>query len=176
MKKHLKTFGKVLAALLLVATVAWAATVRWVMTTWAHLSMEELVYQLNAPIAGTNSDLILQGVLWIGLPLLAGLVLAVVLVRKLRGKAWLVLVAAAAVCDALIAAFAWNRLDVTTYLQNQGTDSTFIEENYVDPAGVDLQFPEKKRNLVYIYLESMETTYADDASGGGLERPTSSRN
>lgn len=168
MKKYLKIIGKALAALFLVATVTWAAAVRWVMTTWAHLSMEELVYQLNAPIAGTNSDLILQGVLWIGLPLLAGLVLAVVLLRKVRGKAWLALVGVAAVCDVLVSAYAWNRLDVTTYLQNQDTDSTFIEENYVDPAGVDLQFPEKKRNLVYIYLESMEATYADEASGGGF--------
>ena len=168
MKKYLKIIGKALAALFLVATVTWAAAVRWVMTTWAHLSMEELVYQLNAPIAGTNSDLILQGVLWIGLPLLVGLVLAVVLLRKVRGKVWLALVGVAAICDVLVSAYAWNRLDVTTYLQNQGTDSTFIEENYVDPAGVDLQFPEKKRNLVYIYLESMEATYADEASGGGF--------
>ena len=169
MKNGLKKIGKALSALFLLATVAWAATVRWVMTTWAHLSMEELVYQLNAPIEGTNSELIMQGVLQIGLPLLAGLVLLIVLLWKVRSKKlWWGLVLLAAFLDVAIGAFAWNRLDVTTYLQNQGTDSTFIEENYVDPAGVDLQFPEKKRNLVYIYLESMETTYADDASGGGF--------
>lgn len=169
MKNGLKKIGKALSALFLLATVAWAATVRWVMTTWAHLSMEELVYQLNAPIEGTNSELIMQGVLQIGLPLLAGLVLLIVLLWKVRSKKlWWGLVLLAAFLDVAIGAFAWNRLDVTTYLQNQGEDSTFIEDHYVDPAGVELQFPEKKRNLVYIYLESMETTYADDASGGGF--------
>lgn len=86
MKNGLKKIGKALSALFLLATVAWAATVRWVMTTWAHLSMEELVYQLNAPIEGTNSELIMQGVLQIGLPLLAGLVLLIVLLWKVRSK------------------------------------------------------------------------------------------
>ena len=32
-----------------------------------------------------------------------------------------------------------------------------------------ITFPEKKRNLIYIYLESVEMTYADKKSGGALE-------
>jgi phosphoglycerol transferase len=44
--------------------------------------------------------------------------------------------------------------------------STFIKDNYVDPSKVDLQFPQKKRNLIYVYLESMEQTYTDPSVGG----------
>jgi phosphoglycerol transferase len=47
-------------------------------------------------------------------------------------------------------------------------DSPFIEENYVDPADVAIRFPQKKRNLIYIYMESMEMTYTDAASGGAF--------
>ena len=47
-----------------------------------------------------------------------------------------------------------------------GEKSTYIEDNYVDPATTTLTFPEKKRNLIYIFLESMEMSYSDRDSGG----------
>lgn len=37
------------------------------------------------------------------------------------------------------------------------------------PTDVALTFPEKKRNLIYIFLESMEITYADEQSGGAFK-------
>jgi len=37
----------------------------------------------------------------------------------------------------------------------------------VDPTKVSIHFPDNKRKLIYIYMESMETTYADTNSGGG---------
>ena len=48
--------------------------------------------------------------------------------------------------------------------------SNFIEENYVNPKNVFIEFPDKKRNLIYIYLESMEMTYADKDSGGSFDK------
>ncbi len=46
-------------------------------------------------------------------------------------------------------------------------DSTAIyEDYYVDPQAVQISQPEKKKNLLYIYMESMETTYAAAADGG----------
>ena len=47
--------------------------------------------------------------------------------------------------------------------------SDLYEQYYVDGRDISLVFPEKKRNLIYIYLESMETTFADRASGGVME-------
>lgn len=44
--------------------------------------------------------------------------------------------------------------------------STYIDENYVDPRGVQLTFPAKKRNLIHIYFESVESSYLDKAHGG----------
>jgi len=45
-------------------------------------------------------------------------------------------------------------------------DTEIYDNNYVDPADVDLQFPKEKRNLVYIFFESMESSYADKSIGG----------
>lgn len=50
------------------------------------------------------------------------------------------------------------------WLAGQTEEPTFIEDNYADPSRVKLTFPDRKRNLIYIYLESMETTYADPES------------
>ena len=54
------------------------------------------------------------------------------------------------------------------FVASKGTSSSFIEDNYADPAEVQMTFPEQKRNLIYIFLESMETTYADSENGGAF--------
>lgn len=53
------------------------------------------------------------------------------------------------------------RLDVIPYVGTTNTESDFIEDNYIDPFSVNLKFPDQKRNLIYIFLESMESSYAD---------------
>ena len=58
-------------------------------------------------------------------------------------------------------------IGVFNYLQSISTQSTIFEREYVDPENIALVFPEKKRNLILIYLESMETTYASTEVGGG---------
>ena len=39
----------------------------------------------------------------------------------------------------------------------------------MDPAETELTFPEQKRNLIYIFLESMETTYSSQEDGGAYD-------
>lgn len=58
------------------------------------------------------------------------------------------------------------------YVKTQGSYSTFIDNYYVDPAKVEITFPGQKRNLIYIFLESMEKTYADKESGGAFNENT----
>ena len=55
------------------------------------------------------------------------------------------------------------------YVNNLFRQTKIFETHYVNPNEVDITFPEEKRNLIYIYLESMETTYFDKEKGGGLE-------
>ena len=47
--------------------------------------------------------------------------------------------------------------------------SEFYQKEYVYPSSVTIQFPEKKRNCILILLESMESSFADQQSGGLLE-------
>lgn len=48
--------------------------------------------------------------------------------------------------------------------------SKFYEENFVDPASVVLSKSGKTNNLIYIFLESMESSFGDRSSGGVLDK------
>ena len=47
--------------------------------------------------------------------------------------------------------------------------SNIYEKYYVDPSSVNYTFPETKRSLIYIFMESMESSYADKAEGGTMD-------
>lgn len=46
--------------------------------------------------------------------------------------------------------------------------SPLYENFYVDPESVAVVFPEKKKNLIWIFMESMETNFGDSLNGGSL--------
>ena len=48
------------------------------------------------------------------------------------------------------------------------TDTDIYEKEYVSPDDVKITFPEQKRNLIYIFMESMETTFTVEGKGGGI--------
>lgn len=56
------------------------------------------------------------------------------------------------------------------YLKNCFDDSKFYEKNYVNPEEVEIIFPEKKQNLIYIFLESMENSALSKENGGTTEK------
>ena len=62
-----------------------------------------------------------------------------------------------------------NNLQILEYIRNNRIDSNFFEEVYVNPKNVELEFPKKKRNLIYIFLESMESTYSNKDNGGAYD-------
>ena len=56
------------------------------------------------------------------------------------------------------------------YVDVKSGKSSIYDDYYVKPDESMLTFPEKKRNLIYIYLESIETTYASKEAGGSQEK------
>lgn len=150
-------------------------SVQWMFRTWNHLSMDELVFHLQSPLEGTNTEMVqeyLKECLVPALMIFLAVVIAVVVccVKKWRYRyfsngvilAVLLLVAGGSIYTTV------QKLDVDGYMESKGSYSEFIDTYYVDPADVTITFPEQKRNLIYIFLESMETTYADTANGGAF--------
>lgn len=56
---------------------------------------------------------------------------------------------------------------VDDYVNRLSEYSTIFEEYYVDGREISINFPEEKRNLIILYLESMENTMMDIENGGG---------
>lgn len=57
-------------------------------------------------------------------------------------------------------------LDYDSYKERRAADTTIYTDYYVDPKKQTFSFPEQKQNLIFIYLESLESTFADISSGG----------
>jgi len=147
----------------------------WEHRTWPGLTMDEMVFHLTRPIEGTGSGIFQSLALQVILPAVcieAGAVTAAVLLRKKRPQTLRIVLPLESIAACLMIVFSvitfCKETDLTAYVAAQQSDSDFIENNYTDPETAALKFPEKKRNLIYIYLESMEMTYADQKDGGAF--------
>ena len=89
-QKKTKKVGRILLAVfaVLIGTlgVLLFTSERWMRKTWPNLSMEELVYQLKAPIAGTSHDLLMSYVCSSALIAAAALILLILVSIFLREK------------------------------------------------------------------------------------------
>lgn len=138
--------------------------------TWAGLNINELMFQIQSPVTGTDPDIIRS---FIFSCLIASLVIlgSVIFLHRIikRDIVYLISFFLEIIVASLSIKYMWNRLDISEYIQNQSTYSDFIDDNYIDPKTTEIIFPENKRNLIYIFLESVENTYADVAHGGAFE-------
>ena len=57
-------------------------------------------------------------------------------------------------------------LGVIDYVKNIFDRSTIFEEEYVDPRSIKITFDDEKRNLIFIYVESLENSALSKESGG----------
>lgn len=95
-----------------------ATTVAWVFRTWKGLTMEEVVFHIQAPTTGTDSGIISSFILTCPLISIV-LTLVILLLHKRLGKIKDIAVLGLMVAFLAVAAFSvgymWNRLDITAY-------------------------------------------------------------
>ena len=158
-------------------------SLQYLLDNWEELTVEEILYHIKSPMGGASEGLVQLFILSVLLPAVgisALLIFFYFLPEKkfplisrtiffAKKKMYL------GFCFFLALFFfsltlidAWDSISLGSYLSSQLHSSKFIEENYVDPKGIELHFPEKKRNLIYIYMESTELTFMDEAHGGAF--------
>lgn len=163
----------------------------WAKANCAFTSFDEILYTITSPLEGTGNGMIFKFILInIGIPILV--LLVVIGIMKLRKDYDLIVKInlfkknikfnllhfkldkyIKYVPLLLFIISFWyigTKLYFFKFMGYQFKKSNFIEENYVSPKDVLLEFPDNKRNLIYIYLESMEMTYADKDSGGSFDK------
>ena len=159
----------------------------WALSRYGNINFEEMIFHLRMPLAGTADsfveDLLVNG-------MLPGAVIALALLlasgfpaqrcwlvrRAANRRIWIsvyplripgCMSLAALMCmGAVMLMFADQNFTISEYIGNQIRQSRLIEEEYVDPDSVRLTFPQKKRNLITIYVESAETASQDRENGG----------
>ena len=63
----------------------------------------------------------------------------------------------------------FNSIGIGEFISYQFKDSTFIEDNYVNPKTTNIVFPENKKNVILLFTESMESSFASKEDGGILD-------
>lgn len=145
----------------------------WLYANTGNVTVEQLLFHLKVPIKGTNTDMIWDYIFWTFLRVLIVAALTTILVfiskeikvlKKYKVEKILYILSKIAIVASIVSVLITTNL--FGFIKNQITASTFIEEEYVDPATAKVTFPEQKRNLIYIYLESMENTFSSKENGG----------
>ncbi|MGI5964185.1 MAG: LTA synthase family protein, partial [Lawsonibacter sp.] len=63
-----------------------------------------------------------------------------------------------------------KKIEFKAFLKQRFTYTKIYDEKYVDPKTATIEAPKKKRNVIVLYLESLETTYASKELGGYQEK------
>ena len=160
----------------------------WGRTVYGNTTLDQIVFYLNMPLEGTAFGFtqsilhsILVPVLLVFLPILVLCVFparhsrSMVLLRRIRLPLLPMHLPLRAACPLFVL---WltvllihsnSMLRIDAFIGSFIHASSFIEENYVDPGSSSITFPERKRNLITVYLESFETTPQDTMNGGVLD-------
>lgn len=173
-----------LCVLLLVAYLCFFAA-QWYVDVYGRIGFDSVLYTLFSGTQGVSADLLSDYLIHSALPALICwtitlLILYFPIKRVLYAKMFskqrrlFPFTAKAAgtigfvLSLGLILCAAWN-VELTDYIWAQIQGTELYQKEYRDPDETAITFPEKKRNLIYIILESMETTYLSTEEGGALE-------
>ena len=134
-----------------------AISAKWAYDYFGLSCFEQIVFHLKVPLEGVNPQVykdwgkqcFLKGVaIGLGLWILEWL--------PFLGGYYDVICKFVFACCMVYALF---KVEIVKYIVNQFRTTDLYEKFYVDGKTVNIAFTEKKRNLILLYAESMETTY-----------------
>lgn len=143
----------------------------WYVRVYGRIGFDSVIYTLTGGLGGMSSSILISFITGAILPavLCAAIVCLVLFLprKKLRIKRWIAMTLAVVLSMGLLIHAAFN-VELVDYLYYMSRDTELYQDEYRDPDTVQITFPEEKRNLIYIMLESMETSYLGTESGGAM--------
>lgn len=157
-----------LLSLLVFLACILATTARWLTRKFGLVTLDQILFHLNMPIDAEQKliNSCLGNVL--GTATVAALLFYLLVARKyIQAPKWQNVLYCRRRCLAglvlalcLVYACCKVRVDLMWRQYNHfQTISTYFEDNYIDPRKVMVSFPEHKRNLILIFMESMDTAH-----------------
>lgn len=179
-----KTIGWIFLTLLLFLCVLLFFSAKWYVTVYGNVRFEAVIYSMTNNLSSTESGLIISYVLKAALPAVGITALLsflfwyrpkfkrILKIKKLKLTLWpLHRVLIVILCLIISVSSAWGGISafkIPQYVETVTTPTSVFEEYYVEPTDENVIFPENKRNIIRIYLESMETTFFNKNKGGAL--------
>ncbi len=182
--KHLRhdphATAKQVAWTILIGLLWLIASVFLVLAVWYESTFDmefaELLYTILSPVGGTGQSTLSQILSACLPPVLLSMLLYVGLAIAFWGQSRPCRIARAVIAVVCVFAlllsliYATSAFRILRYIDMQAGETTIYEDYYVDPDTVKIYDTDgEKKNLIYIYLESMETTYASKEVGGEQE-------
>ena len=173
------SFGFQILVIILVTVIATFGVLfnrgmNWMHHTWPDLNMEQLTFMARHELGGTSPEIVNAGIR-AAVPLSAIVLLVVIVSLILVFKKHVlftlssILFSVAGITVFLITTVdAVEQLEIVEHIERQAMVSEFMGETYVIPQHTPLTFPEEKRNLIYIFVESTEVTFTDYDNGGAM--------
>lgn len=124
---------------------------------WGNVYIEQIL--ANATNTGNGiADDVIRGYMFFAL--LPALILAFILVGLIKKTRYVLLIVL------LCLAYPTYKLQIIRYIINQNTYSDIYDKEYIDPQSNTYVFPEHKRNLIVLHMESIESEYENPALAG----------
>lgn len=154
-------FLTICVSLLLLCTIVWMSD------RFGDTTIDAIIFHYNHGLVGTPPKYYYSYAKRI-FASIGGAFVVLVFVRVLTGRLQKRCIEKAAVCFSLCllaasVALAAIRFKIPQYLLGTFKQNTFIESNYI-AAESSVLFPEHKRNVIVIVMESMEKTFFEDFS------------
>jgi phosphoglycerol transferase len=183
MKKKPKFLPLLCSFLMFVGVLAFTSAL-WYLEVFGDLGFDSILYSFLSGIEGSENGVVWDFVLKAAIPALFLTVLLSVFFFAIPQKRleiplkkerklclypfsrWFSVPVSLILCVVLVLS-AFAQTGAFSYYSYMLRDNSFIEEQYVDPKTTAITFPEEKRNLIILYLESMETSYFSQDKGGG---------
>lgn len=134
--------------------------------------MEELIFHLKVPLQGTDISSFVSFFRGALLPSIGIFALMMAVWGRMRREKrqginhrirWKRIVVGIWVVECVVMG---HYFSMGKYFYNQITATSWLEDNAIQPDEALLTWPEKKRNLIYIMMESMEASFASKRDGG----------
>lgn len=162
-----KIYIAIIATMLLV-TVVGGGLLEWYRNTFG-VSIEEILYTINSPLVGADTEFLSRALYAVvGGLLLEFFILVLIISMVMKGcsgysKIAIFTIALVGMGGILIDAN--TVLKISDFVQSRFDTTEIYDVYYEKPVG-DVILANNPRNLIYIFLESMETSYASVYEGG----------
>ncbi len=157
-----------LSILLLFAFLCFFAAC-WYVEVFGNTGFDSVIFTLTGGLGGVSGTLVRSFLVGVAVPaLVSAALVGFLLLRRWNWRRWIPVTLSLLLSVGLVIHAAFN-VEMVQYIINSHRVTCLYEEEYRDPNEVNITFPEEKRNLIYIYLESMETSYLSQNMGGALE-------